>query len=123
MKGSAGGNNFLGGLGGMFGFGGARAAGGPVSAMKAYRVGEKGPETFIPTRPGMILPHQIPQVGTGRSVTINQTIQVNAEGAIMAADIMKEIDAKATAAGMQAVAVSRKIIPADLDRRAQLRLR
>ncbi len=35
-------------------FGGARANGGPVSAGKAYLVGERGPEMFIPSGSGMI---------------------------------------------------------------------
>lgn len=45
--------------GGLFGmipslFG--RATGGPVNAGQAYRVGERGPETFVPTTPGKIIP-------------------------------------------------------------------
>jgi len=36
-------------------FGGARAAGGPVSASKTYLVGEQGPEFFTPGRSGSIL--------------------------------------------------------------------
>ncbi len=36
-------------------FGGARAAGGPVSAGKGYVVGEKGPEWFEPGRSGRII--------------------------------------------------------------------
>lgn len=39
-------------------FGGGRAAGGPVVPGVAYRVGELGPETFVPTSPGMIIPHR-----------------------------------------------------------------
>jgi hypothetical protein len=35
-------------------FGGARAEGGPVSAGKAYLVGERGPELFMPSQSGMI---------------------------------------------------------------------
>jgi lambda family phage tail tape measure protein len=35
---------------------GSRSAGGPVSAGNAYRVGESGPETFVPTGAGTIVP-------------------------------------------------------------------
>ena len=38
-------------------FGGARAAGGPVSTGKSYLVGENGPEMFTPGRSGMIHPN------------------------------------------------------------------
>lgn len=42
-------------LGSMLGsFGGARASGGPVSAGKAYLVGERGPEMFVPKQSGEI---------------------------------------------------------------------
>lgn len=56
--------------GGIFGaigsalFGGRRAAGGPVSAGRAYVVGERRPELFVPDRNGMILP-SIPKTGSG----------------------------------------------------------
>lgn len=35
----------------------ARASGGPVSAGRAYMVGEHGPEPFVPDRDGTIIPH------------------------------------------------------------------
>lgn len=41
-------------LGGINLFG--RATGGPVNAGQPYRVGERGPETFVPTSPGKIVP-------------------------------------------------------------------
>ena len=39
------------------GLAGARAMGGPVSAAKAYLVGEKGPEVFVPGMSGNIIPN------------------------------------------------------------------
>lgn len=39
------------------GFGGFRADGGPVSAGKAYVVGERGPELFMPKMAGSVLPN------------------------------------------------------------------
>ena len=46
-----------------------RAEGGPVSAEKAYRVGERGPEMFVPGQSGYILPNQ-----DGRTVNVNFNI-------------------------------------------------
>jgi len=50
------------GTGGFFGtlgriFGGFRAHGGPVAPGRAYVVGERGPELFVPKAAGMIIPH------------------------------------------------------------------
>jgi hypothetical protein len=50
---------------------GARAMGGPVSRGRSYLVGERGPETFVPSSSGTIVPNG----QTGMSVTINATIQ------------------------------------------------
>lgn len=55
LFGGSSGGGLLGGLlGGLFG--GFRAAGGPVEAGKAYVVGEKRPEVFVPDVPGRIIP-------------------------------------------------------------------
>lgn len=43
-----------------------RAAGGPVDSGMPYLVGERGPELFVPSNNGTILPH-----GSGAAVTIN----------------------------------------------------
>lgn len=45
------------GSGGLFNFGGPRAAGGPVQSGQTYLVGEKGPELFAPKTSGMIVPN------------------------------------------------------------------
>ena len=50
-----GGGGIVGILGGLFG--GARAAGGPVTPDKAFLVGEKGPELFTPPSRGNITPN------------------------------------------------------------------
>ena len=47
-------------------FGGARAAGGPVSSGRSYLVGEKGPELFTPRSSGNIIPN-----GGGGGMVIN----------------------------------------------------
>lgn len=50
-------------------FGGARAAGGPVSSGSTYLVGEQGPELFTPSRSGSISPN-----GSGGGVTIGALV-------------------------------------------------
>ncbi|HEV2552711.1 MAG TPA: hypothetical protein VGV17_02990 [Bosea sp. (in: a-proteobacteria)] len=69
-----------GGTGGIFGllpslFG--RATGGPVNAMQPYRVGERGPETFVPTVPGKIVP-------SGRGEGLRVVINNSAAGQVQA---------------------------------------
>ncbi|MEO1035229.1 MAG: hypothetical protein AAFX44_06670 [Pseudomonadota bacterium] len=49
-------------------FGGARASGGPVSAGRAYVVGERGPELFAPARSGSIIPNG--SFGGGTTVNV-----------------------------------------------------
>ena len=53
-------------MGRLFNFGGARAAGGPVSRGRAYLVGEGGPEMFVPRQNGTIVPN-----GAGVNVSVN----------------------------------------------------
>ena len=57
-------------------FGGFRADGGPVEAGKAYIVGEKRPELFIPNQAGRIEP----SVGGG-SFPVHVVTQIDARGA------------------------------------------
>jgi hypothetical protein len=54
---------------------GRRAMGGPVTGQQPYMVGEKGPELFVPSRSGHIVPNN--QMGNGNGVTVNQTINVS----------------------------------------------
>ena len=63
------------GLSGLFG--GFRAAGGPVSPSKAYMVGERGPEMFVPSSAGNIIPNG----AGGGPVSVN--ISLDARGATM----------------------------------------
>ncbi|WP_416909124.1 MAG: tail tape measure protein [Polymorphobacter sp.] len=69
---------------GLFGGVPGRATGGPVTAGRAYRVGERGPETFVPQAAGRIEP-----AGSGgRPATVNVTVNVaaprEANAAVMA---------------------------------------
>lgn len=73
-----------GGFGGILStlFGGFRANGGPVNRGKAYVVGERGPELFMPGQAGSIIPrvpNMSPSSQSGANVTINAPI--NAPGA------------------------------------------
>jgi len=61
-------------LGAVLGLPG-RATGGPVSPGRAFMVGERGPELFVPTSSGSIAPASS---GSGRDVRI--AIQINAPG-------------------------------------------
>ena len=47
----------VGAIAGLFGFGGARANGGPVNGSVPYLVGERGPELFVPNSAGNIVPN------------------------------------------------------------------
>ena len=66
---------FIGGIGGGGGGGGggARAVGGPVSAGRPYLVGENGPELFVPSGGGQVVPNG--RMGGG--ATVNQTINIS----------------------------------------------
>lgn len=58
-------------IGGLIGrlFGGGRAGGGPVEAGRAYLVGEKRPEIFVPRTGGSIVP-RVPMGGGGTTVVV-----------------------------------------------------
>lgn len=64
----------------MGAFGGARAMGGPISAGRAYLVGERGPEMIVPSRSGHVLSAAQTQNALGGGVTIHQTFQFSANG-------------------------------------------
>lgn len=73
---SGGGSSGSGGLGGLLGqtFGAllglpGRATGGPVSPGRAFLVGERGPEVFMPTSSGSIAPNHA-LGGAGRDVSV-----------------------------------------------------
>jgi len=65
-------NDFFSGL-----FGGFKASGGSVDPSKFYVVGEQGPELFVPTGSGSIVPNHA--LG-GSSQNNNISIVVNADG-------------------------------------------
>lgn len=75
LMGSGGGQNLLlaagNALAGLFGVPG-RATGGPVSPGRAYVVGERGPELFVPTSSGRV------ETGSGGGRDIRMSITINA---------------------------------------------
>jgi hypothetical protein len=69
---------------GLFGGAPGRATGGPVTAGRAYRVGERGPETFVPQAAGRI--EAAGSFGGGRgpiNVTVNVAAPRDASPAMM----------------------------------------
>jgi hypothetical protein len=58
-------------------FGGFRADGGPVEAGKAYVVGERGPELFLPGKSGAISPNEANRNAPAAPITLN----IDARGA------------------------------------------
>jgi hypothetical protein len=63
------------GLGGIFG--GGKASGGPVMGGTPYLVGERGPEIFVPSQSGQIIPNN----RAGRSTVINVNVPAGTSGA------------------------------------------
>lgn len=65
-------------------FGGFRAAGGPVTAGKAYVVGERGPEIFSPGMSGEIIPSGRMSSGTPSNMHVTVGISVDDQGKLQA---------------------------------------
>lgn len=63
-----------------------RATGGPVSPGRAYRVGEQGPEWFVPTSAGNI---EAARMSGRRSTQINLTVNVSDNGRGSAPEAMQ----------------------------------
>lgn len=99
-------------------FGGARASGGPVTGGMAYRVGESGPETFVPSRSGQIIPSQAPLGGAGRAGPLTIRLEVN-EGQMFESRVVEVAGPLAQQASVTAIATSRN----DMERQSQRQLR
>lgn len=83
-------------LGGLFsGFGGARAAGGPVTGGTPYLVGEQGPEIVVPGASGTVIPADISQAivsGGGSSDGGSYQVSIHALDARSFMDLMETND-------------------------------
>jgi hypothetical protein len=91
------------------GFGGFRAEGGPVSAGKAYMVGERGPEMIVPSAPGHVIPNN--KLGGGGPVDVRVGVTVDDDGKVRA-----YVQSATMAAESRAVAQSVKAIPGAMAR-------
>lgn len=124
---AGGGGGLLGSIGGLLGISGARAAGGPVTAGKTYLVGEEGPELFTAPASGTIVPNSMIDTSAARSmtgvsampagvggVTVLQTIQLHAEGAVMTEDLVHYINAQAQNAAVEGARSGRELAARDL---------
>ena len=106
-SGSAGG----GGQGGVFGAIGSivgslfgapgRATGGPVSPGRPYRVGENGPELFVPTSAGRV---ETGGAGRGGAAQLSLTINVSDNGRGSAPDALQRSSRQVARAVRQALA-------------------
>lgn len=74
-------------------FSGARADGGPVAGGGAYLVGERGPEVFRPSGPGVIEP-----VG-GAGVVVNVRVDGGAQGLLRSEGQIAQMLARAVSLG------------------------
>ncbi|WP_332653430.1 phage tail tape measure protein [Brevundimonas sp.] len=74
-------------------FSGARADGGPVNAGGAYLVGERGPELFRPSGPGVVEPVGAP------GVTVNVRVEGGAEGLLRSEAQIAQALARAVSLG------------------------
>ena len=94
-------------------FGGARATGGPVSAGKAYLVGERGPELMVPGASGTVIPNHaiaaanMPMAGGGAAASGIATVRLELSG-----DLDARIDQRSTNV---AVEVTRATAPRLID--------
>lgn len=73
-------------VGGIIGalFGGFRAGGGDVSSNKAYIIGERGPELFVPRASGTVVPNgRISASGAPGTLTVRLEVSPDLEGRIL----------------------------------------
>ena len=87
-------------LGGLFGAPG-RATGGPVSPGRAYRVGENGPELFVPTSAGRV--ETGGSGGRGGGAQLSLTINVSDNGRGSAPDALQRSSRQVARAVRQAL--------------------
>lgn len=100
-----GGGNLVGSVLSAFGFGGKREMGGPVSGGKAYIVGEKRPEVFIPHTNGTIMPNTDGLRGGGN----NFSFVIDARGADANVDLKIEQAIRRAAPAIENSATSKAV--------------
>jgi hypothetical protein len=91
-------SNILSIAGSLFGGSPGRATGGPVSPGRAYRVGENGPELFVPTSSG-----RIETGGRASAPAMNLTINISDNGRGSAPDMLQRSSRQVARAVRQAL--------------------
>lgn len=76
-----------------------RAAGGPVSGGRPYLVGENGPELFLPSRAGSVIPNHAMGGGGGMQVTVTPSKYFDVAVRSGAADVVRATAPSTAAAG------------------------
>jgi hypothetical protein len=108
-----GGGGFLSGL-----FGGARATGGPVGPGRAFLVGERGPELFVPSGNGNIVANKFMGAGGGGPVVNNFDLR----GAVVTEELYRQMQLIGAQAAQAGALGGRQMAAQDQARRAQRRL-
>lgn len=101
-------------LSGLFG----RAVGGPVTSGKAYMVGERGPELFVPSGNGNIIANKYMGGGAGGG-TINN---FDLRGAVVTEDLYRQMQQVGMQAAQAGALGGRALAAADRSQRARRRL-
>jgi tape measure domain-containing protein len=96
-------------------FGGARAFGGPVQMGKAYKVGERGPEYFVPPGDGQIVPKS--GIASRASTQPGRTLHFDLRGAVMTADLLAQMERMSAESGGAVLNAARAVIPAEQARK------
>jgi hypothetical protein len=107
-----GGGGFLSGL-----FGGARATGGPVGPGKAFLVGERGPELFVPSGNGNIIANKF--MGGGGGAVVNN---FDLRGAVVTEELYRQMQLIGAQAAQAGAAGGAQMAAQNQARRAQRRL-
>jgi hypothetical protein len=112
LQGSMGGGTGVGGffsglVGGLFG--GKKASGGFVDSSHSYIVGENGPEMFVPSGGGNIVPNGSLSAGGGHSTQVNYNIDARGADAGVEQRLRAAIKESENAAVARAVVTSQEI--------------
>jgi phage-related minor tail protein len=100
VSGGGSGGGLLAGLAGLLGGAPGRATGGPVSPGRAYVVGERGPELFVPASAGSVA---APMAGGAREVRVSITVNAGAGEAPRALEQSSRQVARAVKAALAGV--------------------
>jgi len=86
------GSGVTGGILGALGFGGGKAMGGNVDTNRVFMVGERGPEMFVPSSQGKIIPNHQLQGGGSQDIRISVSGKLTGSGSVLEAIIDNAIE-------------------------------